>query len=96
MLTISFAIADADWRPAVADAVQAAEAHKPDVTFEVVAPVPVNAARDVQDRFVRQGNQDAALVARELQANGIQPERIAIALRGDPGNPPRQVQIFAR
>ena len=93
-LTISFAVADADWRPSVAAAVLAAQAHKPDAAFDVVTPVPVNSARDVQDRFIRQGEDDSALVARELQANGVPPERITIGLRGDPGNPPRQVELF--
>lgn len=96
LLTIPFAIRDANWRPALRDAVQAAEAHKPGLTFAIVTPVPVSASREVQDNFTKQGREDALMVADELQVSGIPPPRIAIGLRGDPGSPPRQVQIYAR
>ncbi len=95
ILTISFAIADANWRPALALAVLGAEAHNPNAVFDVVTPVPVMASRDAQDKFIKQGQDDAAMVAREIQANRVPPERVTVSLRGDPGNPPRQVQVFA-
>ena len=95
ILTISFAIADADWRPALALAVLGAEAHNPNTVYDVVTPVPVMASRDVKDKFIKQGQEDAAMVARDIQANRVPAERVTVSLRGDPGNPPRQVQVFA-
>ena len=95
VLTVGFAIADADWRPAVHEAVRAAQAHKPDVAFEVATPVPVSASRDQQDTFTKQGQADATVVAREIAASGVPPERITIGLRGDPGSPRREVRIYA-
>lgn len=96
LLTISFAIADEDWGPSVHDAVLAAESHNPNVAFAVVTPVPTSASRDVQDTFIKQGQEDATLVANELQVDGVTPDRITISLRGDPGSPPREVRIYAR
>ncbi len=96
LLTIAFTVPDADWRPAVRDAVRAAEARKRDVVFSVVAPIPTTASRDAQDVATRQGQEDAALVAREVHLNGVPPERIAIGLRGDAGAPRREVRVYAQ
>jgi hypothetical protein len=77
-------------------AVQSAEAHKPGVVFAVVTAVPTSASRDVQDAFIKQGQDDAALVVNELQASGVPPERIVLRLRGDPGSPAREVRIYTQ
>jgi len=94
--TVDFADPNADWRPAVHEAVRAAEAHTPNVRIILVTPVPTAQPRQKQDQFVRQGQQDAAMVAQEVQAAGVPPERITLMLRGDAGSPRRQVAIFAR
>jgi hypothetical protein len=96
LLTISFAIPDADWQPSVHEAVHTAEDHKPGVRFAVVTPVPTSASREVQDTFTKQGRDDATMVAEEIEASGVPPERITIGLRGDSGSPARQVQIYAQ
>ncbi len=96
LLTIAFTIPDADWRPSVRDAVQAAEARKRDVAFSVVTPIPTTASRDAQDVFIKQGQQDATAVAQELHLNGIPPERITIGFRGDAGAPAREVRVYAQ
>jgi nucleotide-binding universal stress UspA family protein len=96
LLVVSPAILGSDWRAAVAQAVQAAEARKPGATFDVVTPVPTAASPSVQADFTRYGQEDGQLVARELQSDGVPPERISLRLQGDPGAPPREVRIYAR
>jgi hypothetical protein len=53
LVIIRFDQPDYDYRPALADAVQAAQARKPDVEFDVLTPIPTAAAQDVQERFAR-------------------------------------------
>jgi hypothetical protein len=87
---------DYDYRPALADAVQAAETRKPDVEFDVLAPIPTSAAQDVQERFARQGAADAEEVANALGYDGVTPDRVHIGYRSDPGSPPREVRVYVR
>jgi hypothetical protein len=96
LVIIRLDLVDYDYRPTLADAVQAAEVHKPDVEFDVLTPIPTAAAQDVQERFARQGAADAQEVANALGADGIGPDRVHIGYRGDPGSPPREVRVYVR
>jgi hypothetical protein len=96
LIVVTPAIPDSDWRGPLAQAVEAARARKPDVTFEVVTPIPTSANRSVQDDFMRHGQDDQQVVDRELQADGVPPERITPRFQGDPGAPPREVRLYAR
>jgi hypothetical protein len=87
---------DYDYRPALADAVQAAETRKPNVEFDVLTPIPTSAGQDVQERFARQGATDAQDVANALGYDGVAPDRVHIGYRGDPGSPPREVLVYVR
>jgi hypothetical protein len=96
LLTVDPSNPDAGWQSQVADAVQAAEARKPDVRFAVVTPIPTSAAQKIQDLYSTNGQADAQAVAAALQSDGIPPDRIAISFQGDPGAPPREVRLYAR
>ena len=96
LVIIRFDQVDYDYRPTLADAVQAAETRKPDVEFDVLTPIPTSAAQEVQEKFARQGAADAQEVANALGADGIGPDRVHIGYRGDPGSPPREVRIYVR
>lgn len=96
LAVIGFTVPDLDWRPAVRAAVQAAESRKPGVAFDVVAPIPTGVGQDAQDAAVAVAQADAQLVARELQSDGVPPERITLRLQGDPGAPGREVRLYAR
>ena len=96
ILTIRFDSRDADYRPALAEAIEAAQAVKRDVEFDVVAPIPTKAAQPVQDAFARQGQADTAAVAEAFGYAGVLLDRVHVGLRGDPGDPPREVLVFAR
>ena len=86
----------ADYRPALAEAVQAAQQRKPDVTFDVLAMVPSQAAAAEQDRRTGEAARDAREVAAAMVAVGIPQDRMRLGLRGDPGTPPREVRIYVR
>jgi hypothetical protein len=96
LAVIRFDNLDADYRPALAEAVEAAQAHKANVEFDVLTPIPTAAAQEVQDRFARQGEADAQEVATALAADGVLPDRVHIGFRGDPGSPPREVRVYVR
>jgi hypothetical protein len=86
----------ADWRTVLDDAVLRATAHNPDARFELLTPVPTSASRDEQDRFAREGAQDAQTVAAALQEDRVDPSRITIGYVGDPGHPVREVRLYIR
>ncbi len=95
-LTVSFAVPDADWRPSVRQAVLGAEAHNPDARFDVMVPFPTTGTPQVQQRYLSDGQRNGELVAREMQADGVPPERISLGFRGDPGAPAPDVRIYVR
>jgi hypothetical protein len=95
-VTIPMDDPDADFRPALADAVEAAQARKPDVDFDVLAPIPTNATQDVRARFEQNGEQDTQTVATALGYDGVSMDHVHVGFRGDPGNPPREVRIYLR
>jgi hypothetical protein len=96
LVVIRFDQLDNDYFPALADAVQLAQARKPNVEFDVITPVPTAAPQAEQDRFARQGAEDAQAVANALGLDGITSERVHIGYRGDPGSPPREVLVYVR
>ena len=69
---------------------------KPDAVFDVVTPVPTALPRAAQDEFVRQGSDDARAVAAVLATAGVPPEQLRLGLRGDPGQPAREVRVYVR
>jgi len=83
-------------RAVLADAVQAAQARKLDVTFDVFAMVPSQAPPAEQDRRAAEATNDARAIATELEAVGVMRDRLRLGLRGDPGTPPREVCIYVR
>jgi hypothetical protein len=87
---------DFDYRPALAEAVQAAQQRKPDVTFDVVALVPTQVAPAEQDRRVVVAAQDARAVATAMGAAGVASDRLHLGLRGDAGVPAREVRVYVR
>jgi hypothetical protein len=93
---VSVRMDGADFRPALAEAVQAAQQRQPDAAFDVLALVPSAAAPAEQDRRVATAAQDARAVAQAMGAAGVAGDRIRLGLRGDPGIPAREVRVFLR
>lgn len=96
LVTIRFDQPDLNYAPALAAAIADAQAHRPDIAFDVLTPVPTTGTQALQDRYTSQGATDAQAVAEALAADGVDPARVHIGLRGDPGAPPREVRIYVR
>ena len=96
LVTIRFDDPDFDYTSTLADAVQAAESRKPDVEFDVLTPIPTSASQAEQQRFARQGADDAQTVLNALGADGVHPDRVHLGYRADPGSPPREVLVYVR
>jgi len=96
LVSIRMDQADQDYRPLLAEAVQAAQQRKPDVTFDVLALVPVLAEPAERDRRVAEGARDAQAVAGAMGAAGVASTQLRLGLRGDAGNPAREVRIYVR
>ncbi len=95
LLTIRFAEPELDGA-AIARAVDLALARKPAAIFDVIAPIPAEAPRDIQDAAVRLGRADTERVANALAAAGAPRAQIQLGLRADLGNPPREVRVYVR
>lgn len=95
LLTIRFDDGE-DWRLPLQRAVEAAQARKPDVAFEVAATVAISAPPARQDQMLRQGTADATEIANGLLALGVDPDKVHVAVRGDAGNPPREVRVYVK
>jgi hypothetical protein len=95
-VTIDMADPDADFRPALGEAVEAAQARKQDVEFDVLAPMPIAADQATQDVFTKNGATDTQAVAMAMGYAGVSLDKVHIGFRGDPGSPPREVQIYLR
>jgi hypothetical protein len=96
LLTIRFPVDERAWRLALADAVQAAQARKPDVEFDIMAAVPSNASVEAQQAALLLGTADARLVATTLGEAGVPPDRLRLGVQGDPGVPAREVRVYVR
>ena len=95
LLTIRFGDGE-DWHPALQQAVEAAQGRKPGVAFEVAATVAIGATPAKQDQMLRQGAADATDIANGLLALGVAPDKVHVAVRGDAGNPPREVRVYVK
>ena len=87
---------DQDYRAALAEAVQAAQQRKADVTFEIQALVPTQASPADQDRRIAEASLDAQAVATAIGAAGIASDRLRLGLLGDAGSPAREVRVYVR
>jgi hypothetical protein len=95
LLSIRFGDGE-DWHPALQQAVEAAQSRKPDVAFEVATTVATGATPAKQDEMLRQGTADATDIANGLLALGVDPDKVHMAVRGDAGNPPREVRVYVK
>ena len=96
LITIRMDQPDQDYRATLAEAVQAAQQRKADVTFDIHALVPTQAPPAEQDRRIAAASLDAQTIATAIGAAGISSDRLRLGLLGDAGNPAREVRVYAR
>jgi hypothetical protein len=90
LATVRFDVPDEDFTPALAEAVEAATARKPDVEFDVIAPVAHGATPGPY------AAEDAATVARAIAEQSVPPERIHLGVVEDAGTPAREIRVYVR
>lgn len=96
LVTVRFDQPEIDVTPVLAEAAEAALARKADAVFDVVSAVPVAAPRAEQEAFVRRGADDVRAVAEALATAGVPPGQLRLGLRGDAGQPVREVRVYVR
>jgi hypothetical protein len=96
LVTIQFAQDGVDWHSIMSAAVEEARARKPDVAFDVLTALPSATDPAEQTRIVQANEADAKEVANALLYDGVNPDRIHLGLRRDPGASPREVRIYVR
>jgi hypothetical protein len=74
--------------------VDAALARKPDATFDVVTEVPATGNPDDQTAAIERGQQDAVGVMSKLADDGVDPARIHLSARTDPGITAREIRLY--
>ena len=96
LVTVRFDQPGVDYAPVLASAAEEALQRKAGAVFDVVTPVPTALPREQQDEFVRRGADDARAVAAVLGGAGVPPEQLRLGLRGDTGQPVREVRVYVR
>jgi hypothetical protein len=96
LVTIAATAGPADYVSALAGAVQAARALKPDVVFDVLSAVPQAGTPLHQITEARGLTPDAAEVATAIMGDGVPPERITLGAVVVPGLPANEVRVYVR
>jgi hypothetical protein len=96
LVTIAAAAGPADYVSALAGAVEAARAAKPDVVFDVLSAVPQAGTPLHQITEARGVTPDAAEVATAIMGDGVPPGRITLGAVVVPGIGENQVRVYVR
>jgi len=96
LVTIAAGSAPADYRSALTGAVQAAEARKPDVVFDVVSVVPQAGTPLSQISAAKALTQQAEEVARSITGAGVPESRVTLSAQMLPGIPGEQIRVYVR
>lgn len=94
LVTIDFGKPNPDYLAALHQAVGDAVGIKPDVEFDVVTVVPGSGTTEQQVAAATSITGDAREVARAINRDGVDDDRIHLEARSDPGVTSRQVQVF--
>jgi hypothetical protein len=96
LVTIAATAGPADYISALAGAVQAAEARKPDVIFDVMSAVPQLGTPLHQITEARGLTPDAAEVATAIMGDGVPVARITLGAVVVPGIGAKEVRVYVR
>ena len=81
---------------AIAQAVELAQARRPEAVFDVIAPIPATASRAAQEAAMAQGRTDAERVASALAEAGAPRGRIEIGARAEAVAGVREIRVYVR
>ncbi len=94
LVTVDFAKPDPQYAAALHQAVADAVAAKPDVAFDVVTVVPGRGTPEEQVAAASGITADAREIARAINRDGVDDDRIHLEARSDAAVTTRQVQVF--
>ena len=84
------------WPARLAGTARDAATRDPAQRFDLVAPVPLAGSEASRAAFRARQRRHLAQAATALAKAGIDPNRIRLALRGDPGRPAPLVELYLR
>jgi len=96
LVTIAAGSATADYLSALTGAVQAAEARKPDVVFDVVSTVPQTATPLDQITAAKALTPQASAVAQTIMGAGVPASRVTLGALVLPGIGGEQIRVYVR
>ncbi|GAB0118317.1 hypothetical protein Acid7E03_23890 [Acidisoma sp. 7E03] len=96
LVTIPAGTTPADYLSALSGAVQAAEARKPDVIFDVVAAVPQTGTPLGQITAAKALAPEAETVARSVTGDGVPDSRVTLGAQILPNLPGAQIRVYVR
>ena len=96
LVTIDVSRPNPTYAAALEAAVRDAVGRKSDVVFDVVSVVPATGTPAQQVAAATGITGDARDIARAINADGVDDDRIHLSARADPGVTSRQVQVFVR
>ncbi len=96
LVTIAASAGPADYLSALSGAVQAAEARKPDVVFDVLSAVPQSGTPLHQIDAAKALTPDAAEVASAILGDGVPADRVTLGAVVVPGIPENEVRVYVR
>ncbi len=96
LVTIAASAGPEQYQSALAGAVQAAEARKPDVVFDVLSAVPQTGTPVRQIDAAKALTPDASEVASAILGDGVPADRITLGAVVVPGIAENQVRVYVR
>jgi hypothetical protein len=96
LIVIGFASGKPDYAAPLRQAVRAAEAHKPDIVYDVVGTAPVRGDAGAQSDALLLASDDASAVMRAIIADGVPAARIHLGARTETGLTAREVRVYVR
>lgn len=84
------------WPARLAGTARDAATRDPGQHFDLVAPVPLEGTEASRAAFRARQEANLEQAATALAAAGIDPSHIRLGLRGDPGAPAPEVELYAR
>ena len=94
LVTVDYGHPDPDYAAALHQAVAAALARKADVQFDVVTVVPSNGTTAQQVAAASGLTANAREIARAINNDGVDDDRIHLLARAEAGVSSRQIQVF--
>ena len=96
LIVIAAAAAEPDYAGKLGFAVQAAEASRGTIVYDVIGMAPIQGTQSVQAQAGRDAAASAARIMRAILADGVPDSRIRLGVRTEAGLAAPEVRVFVR